>query len=52
MARAYVQQIPEAWRGSVPVRFDVLAVYLLRSGTEFEHFRDAFSREEPQPGRG
>jgi putative endonuclease len=52
MARAYVQQIPEAWRGSVPLRFDVLAVYLLRSGTEFEHFRDAFSREEPQPGRG
>jgi putative endonuclease len=52
MARAYVQQIPEAWRASVPVRFDVLAVYLLASGVEFEHFRDAFSREEPLPGRG
>jgi putative endonuclease len=52
MARAYLQQIPEAWRAaSVPVRFDVLAVYLLPSGAEFEHFRDAFSREEPLPGR-
>jgi putative endonuclease len=52
MARAYVQQIPEAWRASVPVRFDVLAVYLLASGVEFEHFRAAFAGEEPLPGRG
>jgi len=51
MARAYVQQIPEAWRASVPVRFDVLAVYLLPSGDEFEHFREAFSRDEPRPSR-
>lgn len=52
MARAYLQQIPEAHRQNVPMRFDVMAVYLLPSGAQFEHFRDAFSREEPRVARG
>ena len=44
MANAYLAQIPEANRRSVPVRFDTLSVYLLPSGPEFEHIRDAFPR--------
>jgi putative endonuclease len=46
MAAAYLRQIPSAHRGSVPVRFDVLAVYLLATGTVFEHFRSAPMRSE------
>jgi len=42
MAVAYLGQIPEQHRDRVPVRFDVLSVYLLPAGTEFEHFRAAF----------
>ena len=42
MAVAYLGQIPEQHRDRVPVRFDVLSVYLLAAGTEFEHFRAAF----------
>jgi putative endonuclease len=42
MAAAYVRQFPEAHRDRVPIRFDVLSVYLLPTGTEFEHFRNAF----------
>ena len=44
MASAYVRQFPERHRDSVPVRFDVVAVYLLRTGVEIEHFHSAFSR--------
>jgi len=42
MAAAYLRQVPERHRDRVPVRFDVLSVYLLPTGTEFEHFRAAF----------
>ena len=42
MAAAYLRQIPELHRERVPVRFDVLSVYLLPTGAEFEHFRAAF----------
>ena len=42
MAAAYLRQIPERHRDRVPIRFDVLSVYQLPSGTEFEHFRAAF----------
>jgi putative endonuclease len=42
MAAAYSRQLPELHRMSVPLRFDVLSVYLLPTGTEFEHIRDAF----------
>lgn len=47
MAAAYLRQIPEPNRDSVPLRFDILSVYLLPSGNEFEHIRDAFSRTQP-----
>jgi putative endonuclease len=42
MAAAYLRQIPERHRDRVPIRFDVLSVYQLPTGTEFEHFRAAF----------
>lgn len=44
MSAAYLGQFPERHRERVPVRFDVLSVYALESGTEFEHFPDAFQR--------
>jgi putative endonuclease len=47
MASAYLRQLPASHRASVPIRFDVLSVYLLDTGTEFEHLHDAFPREEP-----
>jgi putative endonuclease len=42
MARAYLRRFPEKLRADVPVRFDVVSVYLLRSGIEFEVYRGAF----------
>ena len=47
MASAYLRQLPEPHRAAVSLRFDILSVYLLPSGTEFEHLRDAFPRNEP-----
>ena len=42
MARAYVRGFPEKLRAEVPVRFDVVSVYLLPSGVEFDLYRGAF----------
>jgi putative endonuclease len=42
MARAYLRTFPEKLRAEVPVRFDVVSVYLLPSGVEFDLFRGAF----------
>ncbi len=42
MAVAYRGRLPEPWRDLVPLRFDVLSVYDLPGGTEYEHIRDAF----------
>jgi putative endonuclease len=42
MARAYLRGFPEKLRGDVPVRFDVVSVYLLPSGVEFDVYRGAF----------
>jgi putative endonuclease len=53
MAAAYLRQLPERHRSSVPTRFDVLAVYLLpgthvsAATTEFQHFPNAFPRQVP-----
>lgn len=47
MASAYLRQIPEPHRDTVALRFDVLSVYLLPSGNEFEHLRDAFPPVPP-----
>jgi len=42
MARAYLRVFPEKLRANVPVRFDVVSVYLLPTGVEFELYRGAF----------
>ncbi len=47
-AAAYLRHLPIAHRTSIPVRFDILAVYLLPGGTEFDHFPNAFPRVTPK----
>jgi putative endonuclease len=42
MARAYLRTFPEKLRRDVPVRFDVVSVYLQPSGTEFDIYKGAF----------
>jgi putative endonuclease len=42
MARAYLRTFPERLRAEVPVRFDVVSVYLLGPGVEFDVYRGAF----------
>ncbi|MGD0442408.1 MAG: YraN family protein [Edaphobacter sp.] len=42
MARAYLRGFPEKLREDVRVRFDVVSVYLLASGVEFDMYRGAF----------
>lgn len=42
MARAYLRGFPAALREDIPVRFDVVSVYFLSAGTEFELYRGAF----------
>ena len=42
MARAYLRNFPEKRRRNIPVRFDVVSVYLQPSGTEFEVLKGAF----------
>ncbi|HWG16210.1 MAG TPA: YraN family protein [Acidobacteriaceae bacterium] len=42
LARAYLRSFPASQRGSVPVRFDVVSVYLLGAAPEIEHFPGAF----------
>ena len=42
MARAYLRGFPEKLRKDVPVRFDVVSVYLLASGVEFDVYPGAF----------
>lgn len=43
---AYLRQFPRTLRETIPVRFDVIAVYLLPTGTEVEHFPGAFGGDE------
>ena len=42
MARAYLRGFPEKLRTEVPVRFDVVSVYLLPTEVEFDVYRGAF----------
>lgn len=42
LARAYLRQYPESEREHLRVRFDVVSVYLLPTGPEFEHVENAF----------
>jgi putative endonuclease len=46
MASAYLRQFPAPARSSIALRFDILSVYQLPAGTEFEHIRDAFPATE------
>lgn len=43
---AYLRQFPRAVREAIPVRFDVVSVYLLTSGAEVEHSAGAFGMLE------
>lgn len=42
LARAYLRTFPESERRSIPVRFDVVSVYLIDGAAEFEVFKDGF----------
>lgn len=42
LAGAYLRSFTEEKRRLIPVRFDVVSVYLLKSGMEFEVFKSAF----------
>lgn len=42
MARAYLGRFPKEMREEVPVRFDVMSVYLQPSGNEFDLYRGTF----------
>ncbi len=42
MALAYRRRLPKPWRDHVPLRFDLLSVYDLPTGPEFEHTPNAF----------
>jgi putative endonuclease len=42
MARAYLRGFPEKLRGEIPIRFDVVSVYLLPTGPEFDLYQAAF----------
>jgi putative endonuclease len=45
LARSYLRGFPEKSRGKVRARFDVVSVYLQRTGTEYELYRGAFGWE-------
>ncbi len=51
MASAYLRQFPSAVRDSIAVRFDILSVYQLPTGIEFDHIRNAFPLSEPVGSR-
>jgi putative endonuclease len=42
LARAYLRSFPASQRASIPVRFDVVSIYLLGAAPEIEHFPGAF----------
>lgn len=44
MAAAYLNQFPEPHRSHTEARFDVLSVYLLPGGIEYDHLPNAFPR--------
>jgi putative endonuclease len=48
LAAAWLGQLPARHRGRVPVRFDVVSVYLVTDEPEFEHIADAFPYREPR----
>jgi putative endonuclease len=42
LARIYLHSFPEKERRTIPVRFDVISVYRIQGGSEFEIFPAAF----------
>ena len=42
LARAYLRNFPEKDRRTIPVRFDVISVYMVGGAKEFEFFPNAF----------
>ncbi len=52
MAAAYLRQFPSPIRPSIAIRFDILSVYQLPTGLEFEQIHDAFPASEPRGIRG
>jgi len=46
LAAAWLAQLPKRHGGRVPVRFDVVSVYLVGDEPEFEHIADAFPYRE------
>ena len=42
LARAYLRSFPAAERANIPVRFDVVSVYLIGAAPEVQHFPGAF----------
>jgi putative endonuclease len=42
LAKAYLQSFPAKERSTIPVRFDVVSVYLIGGAVEFEFFEAAF----------
>jgi putative endonuclease len=46
LASAYIAQFPARHRASIALRFDVLSVYLLATGSQFDHFPNAFALED------
>jgi putative endonuclease len=49
MATAYLRRLPEAHRTAIPLRFDILSVYLPPTGAApvFEHLRNTFPFTAP-----
>jgi putative endonuclease len=50
LARAYRRTLPRRAENPIPIRFDVVSVYLLPAGTEYEVLRGAFSLVPPERG--
>lgn len=48
LTAAWLAQLPARHRGRVPVRFDVVSVYLVTDEPEFEHIAGAFPYREPR----
>ena len=49
VARAFLRQYPESEREHLRIRFDIVSVYLLDTGPEFEHLENAFPMRDDKP---
>lgn len=47
LGSAYLRRIPDEHRDSVKLRYDVLAIYLLDTGNQFEHYPNYFPHIAP-----